>query len=182
MEAEIDSGWVIFEQDLAAVHREIGRKWNENCNFWAIKSLWRFILFYWRYITVDRKDILRKSYSKFIWPSLFTESHWFTDRTHGDESSGRCHYRKDNGITIIRDAAADWLLALAGVQSAPEDHSACSTSRHNASPAKNAARRIYFARRRLPDLSVYPFAELPTRVLQHARDHGIGEPGKETYN
>jgi len=59
---------------------------------------------------------------------------------------------------IICGASADWLLALAGVQSVPEDHGACSTSRHNASPAKNAARRIYFTRKRLLD---YPFAELP---------------------
>lgn len=58
-------------------------------------------------------------------------------------------HQKNNGITIIRNASTDWRLALAGVQSAPEDHSRYSNGRHNASSAKNAARRIYFARKSL---------------------------------
>lgn len=74
------------------------------------------------------------------------------DRVYGTNT---VPYRRDNEIVIIRDAPADWLLALAGVQSVPEDYSL--GSRHNVIPAKNAARRIYFARKRLLD---YPFTDL----------------------
>ncbi|XP_011062835.1 PREDICTED: uncharacterized protein LOC105151059 isoform X2 [Acromyrmex echinatior] len=43
------------------------------------------------------------------------ENIWITEVIKS-ESLGLCH--QDNGNTIIRDASADWLSALAGVQSA----------------------------------------------------------------
>lgn len=64
---------------------------------------------------------------------------------------------------IIRIGRDDWLSALASVQPVLRARDAYSPRRHNASLAKNAARRIYFVRERKSPLA-YSFTRL--RAIQ----------------